>query len=175
MSKRLELATPLARICTGSGTGLFAATESAADEMADLEKFDTLRLPFFADFSDVEIWEVVRFSQWSRVSPGTRDHSRRRPRGFLLLPRRRRTEGAQERPDPDMLTTGECFGEMAVIGKSNCTRVAPMSSPDRSQAGAVTGSALQDSSEACRMHFYQSFLAVLSARLTSANVRLVSF
>jgi hypothetical protein len=31
------------------------------------------------------------------------------------------------------------------------------------------------SSETCRMHFYQSFLAVLSARLTSANVRLVSF
>jgi hypothetical protein len=34
--------------------------------MADFEKFDTLRsFAFFADFSDVEIWEVVRFSQWS--------------------------------------------------------------------------------------------------------------
>ena len=40
---------------------------------------------------------------------------------------------------------------------------------------ALTGAALQNSSDSCRMHFYQSFLAVLSARLTSANVRLVSF
>jgi hypothetical protein len=31
--------------------------------MADCEKFDRLRsFAFFAEFSDVEIWEVVRFS-----------------------------------------------------------------------------------------------------------------
>jgi hypothetical protein len=39
----------------------------------------------------------------------------------------------------------------------------------------ISSSALQRSSATCRMHFYQSFLAVLSARLSSANFRLVSF
>jgi CRP-like cAMP-binding protein len=75
----------------------------------------------------------------------------------------------------DLLTTGECFGEMAVIGKTMARRGADIVALTDAKLVRITGSALQGSSETCRMHFYQSFLAVLSARLTSANVRLVSF
>ena len=36
----------------------------------DSEKFETLRaLHFFNEFSDVEIWEVVRFSKWEEIAP----------------------------------------------------------------------------------------------------------
>jgi CRP-like cAMP-binding protein len=38
----------------------------------------------------------------------------------------------------------------------------------------VKGEALRQASEACRMHFYQSFLEVLASRLTLANARLVA-
>jgi CRP-like cAMP-binding protein len=75
----------------------------------------------------------------------------------------------------DLLTTGECFGEMAVIGKAKSRRGAEVTALTDAKLVKITASALQNSSEACRMHFYQSFLAVLSERLTSANVRLVSF
>jgi serine/threonine protein kinase len=38
----------------------------------DSEKFEALRaLPFFNEFSDVNLWEVVRFSRWEEVAAGT--------------------------------------------------------------------------------------------------------
>src|SRR5512135_2746867 len=38
------------------------------DEYFDTEKFDTLRaLNFFKDFSDVELWEVLRISEWHKL------------------------------------------------------------------------------------------------------------
>ena len=39
----------------------------------------------------------------------------------------------------------------------------------------VRGEALRRASEACRMHFYQSFLEVLATRLALANQRLANF
>ncbi|MGA2550752.1 MAG: serine/threonine-protein kinase [Burkholderiaceae bacterium] len=42
------------------------------EQIADSEKFVTLReLSFFSRFSDVELWEVVRLSEWSKHLPGT--------------------------------------------------------------------------------------------------------
>jgi CRP-like cAMP-binding protein len=74
----------------------------------------------------------------------------------------------------DLLTTGECFGEMAVIGKKDSRRGADIVALTADAKLVDHRSALQRSSATCRMHFYQAFLAVLSERLTSANVRLVS-
>jgi serine/threonine protein kinase len=100
-----------------------------AEQMADVEKFDTLRaFAFFADFSDVEIWEVVRFSQWSRVSPGDGDHSRRQRRRLFLFPRRRRTEGAQERHDPGSADHRRVLRRDGRDRQAN-SNVAPTSSP----------------------------------------------
>ena len=49
------------------------SSEQAArkDEFADSEKFNILRdLPFFADFGDAELWEVMRISSWEYCKPG---------------------------------------------------------------------------------------------------------
>src|SRR3990167_5247567 len=41
------------------------------EEFADSEKFNILRgLPFFADFGDAELWEVMRVSSWEYCKPG---------------------------------------------------------------------------------------------------------
>ena len=75
----------------------------------------------------------------------------------------------------DLLTSGECFGEMAVIGKTTSLRGADVVALTDAKLVRIAATALQDSSATCRMLFFQSFLAVLSDRLASANVRLVSF
>lgn len=148
----------------------------AVDQLADLEKFDSLRsFSFFADFSDVEIWEVVRFSQWSRASPGTAiirdgDHG-----DFFCFLAEGELKVLKNGLILDMLATGECFGEMAVIGKANSRRGADIVAVTDAKLVRITANALRCSSESCRAHFYQSFLAVLSERLTAANVRLVTF
>lgn len=178
MSKKLENRYPswaefahdLAQTCRSPRLNM------PAEQMVDVEKFDTLRaFAFFTDFSDVEIWEIVRFSQWSRVPPGEviiQDGNAGDCFYFLAAGELKVLKNGMIL---DLLTTGECFGEMAVIGQANSVRGADIIALTDSKLVRITESALQNSSAACRMHFYQSFLAVLSERLTSANVRLVSF
>jgi CRP-like cAMP-binding protein len=115
-------------------------------DFADTEKFETLRgLPFFAQFSDVEIWEVVRFSDWDQVTP-----------------------------DTVVLTPGDCFGEMAVIGQTSGSRNADVVAQTPAKIITIRGDALRQASEVCRMHFYAAFLEVLANRLALANARLAS-
>ena len=145
-------------------------------DFADSEKFDTLReLPFFADFSDVEIWEVLRFSHWSTIPPGVavmRDGDHGDFFCFLAEGELKVIKGSRIL---NLLTTGDCFGEMAVISKGTQTRGADIIALTESKIVTVKGDALRKASDACRMHFYQSFLEVLAGRLALANARLAAF
>jgi eukaryotic-like serine/threonine-protein kinase len=144
-------------------------------EFADTVKFDTLRaLPFFAGFSDVEIWEVLRFSTWQHVEPGTvimRDGDAGDFFCFLAEGEVRISKGDTTL---DVLSRGACFGEMAVIKRYGQLRGADVTAVGAADIVTVRGEALQQASENCRMHFYQSFLEVLAARLSVANQRIAA-
>lgn len=75
----------------------------------------------------------------------------------------------------NLLTAGDCFGEMAVISKASPRRGADVVALTEAKVVTVKGDALKQSSESCRMHFYQSFLEVLTSRLALANARLAAF
>ncbi len=145
-------------------------------DFSESEKFDTLReLPFFADFTDVEIWEVLRFSHWSTIPPGVavmRDGDHGDFFCFLAEGELKVIKGSRIL---NLLTTGDCFGEMAVISKGTQTRGADIIALTESKVITVKGDALRKASDACRMHFYQSFLEVLAGRLALANARLAAF
>ena len=145
-------------------------------DFSESEKFDTLReLPFFADFTDVEIWEVLRFSHWSTIPPGVavmRDGDHGDFFCFLAEGELKVIKGSRIL---NLLTTGDCFGEMAVISKGTQTRGADIIALTESKVVTVKGDALRKASDACRMHFYQSFLEVLAGRLALANARLAAF
>jgi len=146
-----------------------------AQGFSETEKFDSLRaLPFFRDFSDVELWEILRFSRWRRVSPGEpimHDGERGDYFCFLVEGELKVTKGGRIL---NLLTAGECFGEMAVISKESQTRGADVVALTEAKIVTVKGEALRQASEACRMHFYQAFLEVLASRLSLANARLAS-
>jgi hypothetical protein len=150
--------------------------KSAARDFADSEKFDTLRaLPFFDNFSDVELWEVLRFSRWSQVQPGEvimRDGEAGNFFCFLAEGELKVTKNGRIL---NLLTTGDCFGEMAVIGKERHPRGADVITLIESKLVTIRVEALAKASEACRMNFYQSFLEVLANRLALANARLAAF
>lgn len=146
-----------------------------AAEFPDSEKFETLRtLPFFAEFSDVELWEVVRFSRWRELTPRTiimQDGEQGDFFAFLL-----EGEMAVEKNNNtlDTLLPGECFGEMAIIQRGTHTRSANIVALTTAKIVVIPALSLQHSSDACRMHFYQGFLDVIAQRLNSANRQLVS-
>ena len=140
---------------------------------ADSEKFDTLReLPFFNDFSDIEIWEVLRFSRWTNVpaeKPIITDGDAGDFFGFLAEGELKVTKNGRIL---NLLTTGDCFGEMAVMGKHEQVRGADVAALTDAKIITISRDALRQASDGCRMHFYQSFLDVLSTRLALANSRL---
>jgi serine/threonine protein kinase len=149
--------------------------ERRQQDFADSEKFETLRaLPFFADFSDVELWEVVRFSNWDRVSPETVIMKDGEPGDYFCFIAEGELKVAKRGRMLNVLTSGDCFGEMAVIGKTSGGRNADVIAVTDAKIITIRGDALRQSSEACRMHFYSAFLEVLANRLALANARLAS-
>ncbi|KAB2937828.1 MAG: Serine/threonine-protein kinase PknD [Rhodocyclaceae bacterium] len=144
-------------------------------DFADTEKYETLRgLPFFAEFSDVEIWEIVRFSDWDQVAPETVIMKDGEPGDYFCFLAEGEVKIAKRGRILGILTPGDCFGEMAVIGKSSGGRNADVVAQTPAKIITIRGEALRQASEVCRMHFYAAFLEVLANRLALANARLAS-
>ena len=150
--------------------------QTIQEDFAATEKFDILRaLPFFTDFSDVEIWEVLHFSHWQHVAPDTVIMRDGEPGDFFCFLTDGELKVSKAGKTLNILVQGDCFGEMAVISAHNPIRGADVSALTAADIVTVRGAALKQASETCRMHFYQSFLNVLAARLTLANQRLAAF
>ncbi|GHT96595.1 hypothetical protein FACS1894116_13990 [Betaproteobacteria bacterium] len=143
--------------------------------LAETEKFQSLRsLGFFRDFNDAELWEIVNFAQWSQPQPGTvilkegeaGDH-------FCFL-----TEGdARVKKHGkllEILTVGDCFGEIALFSAGNGVRSASVEADTLVRVVTIRAKALQQASDTCRMHFYKAFLEVLSTRLSLASSRIAN-
>jgi serine/threonine protein kinase len=141
----------------------------------DSEKFEALRaLHFFNEFSDVHLWEVVRFSRWDEVAASTvimRDGERGDFFAFLLDGELTVSKSGHAL---GTLVAGECFGEMAIIRRGEHTRGADVVALTTARVVTISAQALQHASDACRMHFYQGFLDVIAGRLADANARLAS-
>ena len=144
-------------------------------EFADTEKFATLRaLPFFSDFTDVEIWEAVRFADWKRVTPGTTIMRDGEPGNFFCFVADGELAVSKSGTRLSTLTSGECFGEMAIISRRGHVRSADVIADSEAKIITIRGEALEKASESCRMHFYQGFLDVLATRLSLSNQRLAA-
>ncbi|MCX7156145.1 MAG: serine/threonine-protein kinase [Rhodocyclales bacterium] len=141
----------------------------------DSEKFEALRaLHFFNEFSDVHLWEVVRFSRWDEVATGTvimRDGERGDFFAFVLDGELTVSKSGHSL---GTLAAGECFGEMAIIRRGEHTRGADVVAQTATRVVTISAQALQHASDVCRMHFYQGFLDVVAGRLADANARLAS-
>ncbi len=145
----------------------------ARDGMPEAEKFDTLRkLDFFRHFSDVELWEVLRLAKWHRlpqdsvlIQEGDIGSS------FFILAGGEVQVRKQERP-LSVLKTGECFGEMAYLGKQKFQRSASVVAITDIVVIEIRAETLPQASELCRHHFNGAFLELLVDRLGMANLRL---
>jgi serine/threonine protein kinase len=144
-------------------------------EVPDSEKFETLRsLHFFDDFSDVEIWEIVRFARWETVGAGTRLMKDGDPGDHFCFVLDGEVRVTKQDHTLGMLGHGEVIGEMAVIDRRHPHRVADVVAQTTARVVVIPGQSLRHASDACRMHFYQGFLLVLSQRLAHTNALLAA-
>lgn len=141
--------------------------------IADSEKFNSLRaLPFFRDFSDVELWEVVRLGEWHRVAGGQmllREGDA--GDGFFIIAAGE-VKVTKGRKLLNVLSAGECVGEMAWLTPERGTRGADVSTLSEAVVIHFANATLEHASEACRHRFDRAFLRILVERLALANQRL---
>lgn len=152
---------------------LGGARAQARGGMPEAEKFDILRrLEFFRSFGDVELWEVLRLAKWQRLPSATvLIQEGDIGSSFFIL-----AEGEVEVRKQDkllnVLRTGECFGEMAYLGKQKFQRSASIVAITDVTVIEIRAETLPRASELCRHHFNGAFLELLVDRLSTANLRL---
>ena len=153
----------------------FRAGGNAGDaEFADSEKFNTLRaMPFFKDFTDVEIWEVARFSEWQALGPGQMILREGEEGDHFCLLAAGQVKVTKRNKLLNILDTGECFGEMSYLSEEK-RRGADISTMSDAKIITIHNAALEKASDATRSDFDRAFLRILVERLTMANVRLSS-
>lgn len=143
-------------------------------ELADSQKFNTLRkLSFFRNFSDVELWEVVRISAWKQVKPG--EHVIREGEvgdAFFVLASGE-VKVTKSNKLLNVLSAGDCFGEMAYLSETENMRGADVIAMTLSDVINIGTEALRHASDNCRHQFDRAFLRILIDRLALANTRLV--
>ena len=143
------------------------------EEIFDTEKFDILRaLSFFRNFSDVELWEVLRISEWHKVA---RDETILQEgmegKDFYVI-----ATGSVRVVKLgrllSLLHQGDCFGEMAHLSGKDARRSTDVIAKTEVALIGVVPEALARASANCRYQFSEAFLGVLVKRLSMANTRI---
>jgi len=146
-----------------------------SQEVADSEKFNTMRaMPFFNDFSDAELWEVMRISSWENLPTDTVIMQDGDPGDFFCLLALGEVKVTKRKKLLNVLTPGECFGEMAYLSKTGNERGADVATLCDSRIIRIRTEDLDRASDACRHRFDRAFMSILVERLSLANTRLTA-
>ena len=155
----------------------FPQLERYSHEISSTEKFNKLRsLPFFREFKDTELWEVLRGAVWET-------HTREQNlllegevgQAFFII------VGGQVKVVKDgkllnVLKEGDCFGEMAYLsGGQSARRSASIISVSEVQLLKIQATQLEALSEGCQLRFNREFLRTLIERLTWTSSVLAQF
>ncbi|MDD5300557.1 MAG: serine/threonine-protein kinase [Gallionella sp.] len=153
--------------------GFFKQAVPEQTEIFDTEKFDTLRgLAFFKNFSDVELWDVLRISKWRKASDSEQIlREGESGRSFYVL-----AEGTVRVVKQGkwlcLLHRGDCFGEMAHLADQDFRRSADVIAKHDVLLIEISPNALASATTGCRYQFVDAFLHILVKRLTAANTRI---
>jgi serine/threonine protein kinase len=148
---------------------------SRRQEVADSEKFNTLRdMPFFNEFTDAELWEVLRISAWQDAPPGTPLIREGDPGDYFCILATGEVKVTKRRKLLNILSAGECFGEMSYLSRATNERSADVTTMSPARVISIRSDDLRNASDACRHRFDRAFMSILVERLTLANVRLIA-
>ncbi len=138
----------------------------------ETEKFNALRgLTFFKQFSDVDLWEVLRVSEWMEVAKDGPIMSEGEPGDFFCILISGEARVMRKRRLLNTLRAGDCFGEMAYLGDA-ANRTADIVAATDARMIKIAITALERATEVCRLNFDRAFLRVLVERLMVANSKL---
>jgi eukaryotic-like serine/threonine-protein kinase len=142
-------------------------------EVSDTERFNLLKnLAFFRTFPENELWEVMKISQW-RSFPTEKVLIKEGDVGdsfFLLVTGTVRVTRGKRLLN--VLSVGDCFGEMSYLAKRDGPRSATITTATKCIVMKVRAEDLNSASTDCRRLFDRKFLETLVERLETANQQL---
>ena len=141
-------------------------------EVLDSERFTLLRsLDFFADFGDVELWEVVHRAAWHRHSFGHALYRKGEEGNSFHIVTQGRVEVYRDGRAVASLGAGSAVGEMAYLAPNPALRVHTVDILVSQPATTVsfTPDSLERLSLPTRYLFDKAFIRVLVARLHAAQ------
>jgi serine/threonine protein kinase len=143
------------------------------EEIFDTEKFDILRtLDFFKNVGDIELWEVLRISDWSQVHKGESILQEGDPNSSFFVLASGVLKVTRAGIVLDLLHKGDCFGEMKRFPEGNLLRTTTVSAETDVILIEINLDVLAKASVECRFQFDDAFLYVLLKRLEVANTRI---
>jgi len=153
--------------------GFFSNKQLPQEAAVDTEKFDALRsLQFFKNFSDVELWEVLRISEWRKVRNDEVIFSDGEEGQTLFVLASGTVKVLKQGRLLNLLHKGDCFGEMANFTNRKFTRTTDVVAKTDATLIEIKLTVLERTSAECRYQFSDSFLRMLVKRLAVANTRI---
>ena len=151
----------------------FSSEAPTSKQIFDTEKFAVLRdLAFFKRFTDVELWEVLHFSEWRKVEKDeTVIREGEQSTTFYIIANGtvKVLKGGRLL---NLLHKGDCFGEMMVLEESEAKRTTDVVAKIEGTLIEIKPEVLEKASHGCRFKFSDTFLRILVKRLAVANTRI---
>ena len=152
----------------------FFSTEApTGKQIFDTEKFSILRdLTFFKIFSDVELWEVLHFSEWRKLEKDESIIKEGDEGSAFYIIASGTVKILKSGRLLNLLHKGDCFGEMMVLEESDSKRTTDVTSKTEVTLIEIKPEVLEKASHGCRFKFSDTFLRILVKRLAIANTRI---
>jgi serine/threonine protein kinase len=147
----------------------FPQLEKYSHEISSTEKFNKLRsLPFFREFKDAELWEVLRGAMWEQHARDENLLNEGEAGQAFFIIVAGQVKVVKDAKLLNVLKEGDCFGEMAYLsgGGDRARRSASIISVSEVQLLRIQAAQLESLSEGCQLRFNREFLRTLIERLT---------
>jgi CRP-like cAMP-binding protein len=120
----------------------------------------------------VDLWQVLRISSWVRHASGSQVIKEGDVGTSFYVVATGEVKITKHDKLLNILKTGECFGEMAYLGKRAFQRTASVTAVNDITVIEISAESLEQATEGCKNAFNAAFLELLVGRLEGANTRL---
>jgi len=180
----------LARALAKSPTERFANWSDFADALvrinrelprstakgSEAERFQQLRgMDFFAEFSDVALWEVLRLSKKHSLRRGTVLMEERTLGASFYLLLQGQVTVSKKGSVLSTLSAGVSIGEMVYLQPEEQVRTATVVAKTDIVVLKIQGASVRQASAELQTSFDKAFIKILIGRLVTANKRLAEW
>jgi serine/threonine protein kinase len=156
----------------GSDLAALGRFEQSTIDINQTEKFTTLReMSLFKDFTDIELWEILRVGEWQKQPPQTVLMREDEMGDALYIIVDGSVSVTKNGRLLNVIRSDDCFGEMAYISGRIVPRSASVTAGTAVTVLKLMPQQLSRLSDHCQLHFNQAFLRVMADRLRMADDR----